>query len=259
MNIPYSISKSALKAQQHKLNHVSHNIANVSTIGFKHKDVQFTELLHNAITDRDVRLAEEINEPSLNAGVKLGESKSSFTQGGLTQTNDPFHLAIAGNGFFGVTTADGERMLTRDGAFHLNTEGQIVNDRGDALELTNAMPVNGLTLGEVSINEYGDVWITNNGQEVAVGQIALFLPPDHTAVTEAGGNMYRVNEGVVLLNSLDNPEAFGLIERGYIEESTVDLAQSMTDMILSQRAYSLNSKVLQSTDEIYSLINQFSS
>lgn len=257
MRIPYNISKSALQAHQHKLNHVSHNIANVSTTGYKHKDVQFTELIHNAVTEQDVRLSEDIENPSLNTGVKMAASKNSFTQGGLTQTNDPFHLAVAGNGFFGVRNAEGEMFLTRDGAFHLSTEGQIVNDRGDVVELTNAIPDNVLTTGEVSIGKNGDITVLTDGQTNTVGQVSLFLPPHHTAITEAGDNMYRVTEGAEILSSAADPEAFGTVTSGYLEGSTVDLAQSITDMMMSQRAYSLNSKVMQSTDEIYSLINQF--
>ncbi|GEK89338.1 flagellar basal-body rod protein FlgG [Alkalibacterium putridalgicola] len=259
MRIPYNISKSALQAHQHKLNHVSHNIANVNTTGYKHKDVQFTELMHNAVTEQDVRLSEESGEPSLNTGVKLAASKNSFAQGGLTQTNDPFHLAIAGKGFFGVRNAEGERMLTRDGAFHLSTEGQLVNDRGDTVEMTNAIPDNLLNTGEVSISKNGDVTVNADGQATVVGQISLFLPPHHTAITEAGDNMYRINEGADVLTQADGDGDFGMIASGYLEGSTVDLAQSITDMMMSQRAYSMNSKVMQSTDEIYSLINQFNS
>ncbi|SFC40899.1 flagellar basal-body rod protein FlgG [Alkalibacterium subtropicum] len=260
MRIPYNISKSALQAHQHKLNHVSHNIANVTTTGYKHKDVQFSELMHNAVTEQDVRLSEESGEPSLNTGVKLAASKNSFAQGGLTQTNDPFHLAITGNGFFGVRNAEGELMLTRDGAFHLSTEGQIVNDRGDTVEMTEAVPDNLLNTGEVSIGKNGEVTVRRDGQATTVGQISLFLPPNHTAITEAGDNMYRISDGVDLLNSAGAAAGdFGMIASGYLEGSTVDLAQSITDMMMSQRAYSMNSKVMQSTDEIYSLINQFNS
>lgn len=259
MRIPYNISKSALQAHQNKLDHVSHNIANVSTIGFKHKDVQFTELLHNAVTEQDVRLSEDNDNASLNTGVKMATRKSSFSQGSLTQTNDPFHLALAGNGFFGVRNADGERMLTRDGAFHLSTEGQIVNDRGDAVELVNDIPDNLLNTGDVAIGKSGEITLSANGQSNIVGQLSLFLPPNHTSLTEIGDNMYSVNEGVELLNPAADPGAFGSVTSGYVEGSTVDLAQSITDMMMSQRAYSMNSKVLQSTDEIYSLINQFNS
>lgn len=259
MRIPYNISKSALQAHQHKLNHVSHNIANVNTTGYKHKDVQFTELMHNAVTDQDVRLAEGNDDSSLNTGVKMASSKSSFNQGGLTQTNDPLHLAIAGNGFFGVRNGEGELILTRDGGFHLSTEGQIVNDRGDTVELNNTIPDNVLNAGDVSISETGEITVMTDGQSTMVGQLSLFLPPHHTAITEAGDNMYRVNEGVELLNAAGGAGDFGAITSGYLEGSTVDLAQSITDMMMSQRAYSLNSKVMQSTDEIYSLINQFNS
>ncbi|MDZ7835788.1 MAG: flagellar hook-basal body protein [Alkalibacterium sp.] len=189
----------------------------------------------------------------------MATSKNNFAQGSLTQTNDPFHLAITGSGFFGVRNNEGERMLTRDGAFHLSTDGQIVNDRGDAVELNAAIPDNVLNQGPVSISENGEVFVTTDGQANAVGQITLFLPPHHEALSDAGQNMYRIEDGIDVLTSAENPEAFGAVASGYLESSTVDLAQSITDMLMSQRAYSLNSKVMQSTDEIYSLINQFSS
>lgn len=251
MNGSYGISKSALQTHQHKMNHISHNISNVNTTGFKKKDVQFTELIHNAVTEQDVRLQEGADGVSLNTGVKLAASKDSFTQGGLTPTGDPLHLAIGGSGFFGIRNADNELLLTRDGSFHINSESQIVNDRGDSLEMEVTVPVNQWDNESLVISKSGDILSQVNGQETVVGFIPLYLPPHSTAVESAGGNTYRVGEGIELLTSNAG------IMSGYLEESTVDLAQSLTEMIMSQRAYSLNAQVLQSTDEIYSLINQF--
>lgn len=257
MRIPYNISKSAMKAHQQKLNQVSHNIANVNTVGYAHKDVQFSELIHNAVTDQDVRVSAENENSSLTAGVKIASSKAGHKKGNLTQTNDPYHLSISGKGYFGVRNSDDELFLSRDGAFHLSTEGQIVNDRGDTVELNGNIPAGLLNTGEVSIAKNGEISITTNGQARTVGQISLFLPPNQEALTEVGSNQYRVNEGVELLTSETAGGNFGEIASGYLENSTVDLAQSITDMMMSQRAYSMNTKVMQSTDEIYSLINQF--
>lgn len=251
MNIPYSISKSALQTHQHKLNHISHNISNVNTTGFKKKDVQFTELIHNAVTEQDVRLMEGAEGMSLSTGVRLATSKDSFSQGALTQTGDPLHLASSGNGFFGIRNAGNQRLLTRDGAFHMNSDGQIVNDRGDTLEMEITVPTNQWHRESLVISKSGEVLSQINGQETVVGSIPLFLPPHSGALESTGGNTYRVAEGIELLNSN------ATVLSGHLEESTVDLAQSLMEMIMSQRAYSLNSKVMQSTDDMYSLINQF--
>lgn len=256
MMIPYSISKSALQGQQHNLNTISHNIANVNTTGFKKKDSQFTELLHNAVTEQDVRLANN-TDVSLNAGVRQTASTDDFRQGALVQTEDPLHLAVGGNGFFGVRNADNELLLTRDGAFHIDSQNQIVSDRGERLDMTVMVPVDQWDRSSLNVSDTGVVSSTINGEHTVVGQIPLYLPPHSAAVESAGNNMYRVMDGVNLIASANAPENFGSITSGYLESSTVDLAQSITNMMLSQRAYSLNGKVLQSTDEIYSLINQF--
>lgn len=257
MNIPYGISKSALQTHQHKLDNVAHNISNVNTTGFKKKDVQFSELMHNAVTEQDVRLSENAEPLSLNAGVRIAGSKDSHTQGSLTHTGDTYHLAIGGNGFFGVRNADNERLLTRDGAFHLSDTNQLVNDRGDMLDVNLTIPADEWAGGTVSIGKNGDISSVVNGESTVVGSIPLFLPANSSDIESAGGNMYRVADDADLLIANADQGGVGTIMSGYLEESNVDLAQSMTDMMMSQRAYSLNSKVMQSTDEIYSLINQF--
>lgn len=256
MTIPYSISKSAMQTHQHKLNHLSHNISNVSTTGFKHKDTQFTELLHNEVTNQDVRLSDNA-EVSLNAGVRMAASKDSFSQGSVSHTGEALHLAIGGNGFFGVRNTDDELLLTRDGAFQINEMGQVVSDRGESLEMDLTIPVEQWDRQYLTVTDSGEILTEVNGQMTVAGSIPLYLPPHSTALESAGGNTYRVLDGVNLIDSRNAPETFGTVMSGYLEESTVDLARSITDMMLSQRAYSLNAKVMQSTDEMYSLINQF--
>lgn len=246
-----------MQAQQNKMNNIAHNIANVNTIGYKESTVQFTELVHNAVTEQDVRLSPNANQVTNGVGVRIGEAKETHTQGSLVESSDPFHLSVGGAGFFGVRNGDNELMLTRDGAFHINEQNQLVNDRGDYLDLTAFVPVEQWQKDQLAIDKTGEVTMVLDGQSVTVGQIPLYLPTDSGSLMPAGGNMFRVAEGANLLNSTVNPESFGQLLSGYTEGSNVDLAQSFTDMIMTQRAYSMNAKVVQSTDEIYSLINQF--
>jgi len=257
LRIPYTISRNAMQAQQNKMNTIAHNIANVNTIGFKESTVQFTELVHNAATEQDVRLSPDANQVSNGVGIRIGEAKQTHSQGSLVESSDPFHLSVGGAGFFGVRNGDNELMLTRDGAFHLNEQNQLVNDRGDYLDMTAFIPVEQWQKDQLAVDKTGEVTMVMNGQSVLVGQIPLYMPTDSGALTPAGSNMYRLAEGANLLNSAENPESFGQLLSGYTEGSNVDLAQSFTDMIMTQRAYSMNAKVVQSTDEIYSLINQF--
>ncbi|EXJ22402.1 Flagellar basal-body rod protein FlgG [Alkalibacterium sp. AK22] len=257
MNIPYSISKSAMRSQQQKMDQLAHNIANANTIGYKKSDTSFRELVHNAVTEQDVRLSGTADNSSLNRGVWTSAGKNHFSQGSLTQTGDPLHMAVGGSGFFAVQGADNLQLLTRDGAFHLNGTGEIVNDRGDYLEVELFVPSNQWDLNSLQISKNGDILSQINGQETVVGSVPLFLPANAQAMESVGGNMYRVADGTQLISSVDQPGAFGSIMNNYLEESNVNLAQSLTEMIMSQRAYSLNAKVMQSTDEIQSLINQF--
>lgn len=254
--IPYSISKSGLQSQQHKLNTIAHNIANVNTTGFKKSDSQFSELLHNTVTNQDVRLADG-ETISVNAGARATSSNERFTQGAFTQTDNPLHLGISGNGFFGIRNNDNELLLSRDGAFHISSDNQIVSDSGGYLDIDVTVPIEQWNRESLTVTDTGTVLSSVNGEMMEVGRIPLYLPPYSTAIEPAGNNMYRVRDGVDLIDSIGSPDDFGGIASGYLESSTVDLAQSITDMMLSQRAYSLNGKVMQSTDEIYSLINQF--
>lgn len=225
MRIGYSLSQSGLKAQQTKMNQLANDIANVDTVGYKQKSTSFRELLINDVTEQDVLLSENAGEIGQYRGVQSGITGTNFAQGALVETGQPYHFAIDGEGFFLVTSPEGNQYLTRDGAFSLDEAGNMVNDRGHYLTIE----------GDVNGDFTIPVYSADNLQE---------LQP-------IGENYFALGDGFAQLGGL------GAVRQGYLEQSNVDLAQSMTEMIVAQRAYSLNAQAVRSTDDIYQIINQF--
>ncbi|WP_208558974.1 flagellar hook-basal body protein [Marinilactibacillus kalidii] len=261
MNIPYSISRSGLKAQQNKLDTVSHNIANSSTLGYKQKTVSFRELLVNDITAPDVSTREGAQNMGLNRGVQSTTTGTDFSRGSLFETGSKLAMSINGEGYFSVQNSNGERVLSRDGDFTLDENKAIVNSRGQFLETNLTIPADAWPEGDFQISSTGELLIQNGNQGlISVGSVPLYNVENPQALIPDGSNGFRIApelEGTVY-SSLQNPAAFGRIESGFVEGSNVDLAQSFTDMMVTQRAYSLNAQVTRSTDDMFSLINQFS-
>lgn len=251
MKIGYSLSQSGLHAQQLKMDQIANDIANVNTTGYKKKTTGFRELLNNNVTLQDVLLADG-SQITQSSGVLSGVTGTHFAQGSLQETQEPFNLAIGGHGFFQVISPDGTSYLTRDGAFELDGSGQLVNSQGHTLFVNMATPAGEWPEGDISVTSNGEIWIDNQN----VGTIPLFLPENNQALQPVGGNYFAFDD-IGLINSIENVEAFGSVQQGYIEQSNVDLAQSMTEMIVAQRAYSLNAQVARSTDDMYQLINHF--
>lgn len=260
MRIPYSISKSGMKAQQQKLDALAHNIANVNTAGFKQKNVSFRELLVNDITEQDTLLSAEVNAAGLNRGVQSSVNGTDFSTGSLIESADNLSLTVNGEGFFGVTDNAGNLVLTKDGQFTLDEGNRLVNRRGQLVNADLTVPREAWPEGELTVSSEGNLLVKTTEGDVQVGRIPLYTVENPQALIPTGDNNFMVSpeQQATLTNSIDNPAAFGTFISGVYEESNVDLAQSFTDMIMTQRAYSLNAQVTRSTDEIQSLINQFS-
>lgn len=219
MGLTLNINKTGIKSQQLALNTISNNIANATTTGYKAKGVRFQSLLDNEITEEDVLLNDVT--PSISAGVRSEVATTDFRQGSLRDGTSALNLAIVGEGFFGVENGAGELFLTKDGTFTMDGTGRLVNGNGHYL----------MTTGE---------------------QVNVYNPANVEALQPAGNNYYVAPNNDLTL--LENPR----IEANRIEQSNVDLAKELTNMMIAQRAYSLNVKVAQSTDDMMSLINQFS-
>ncbi|KRL42086.1 flagellar hook-basal body protein [Liquorilactobacillus nagelii] len=253
-----SISRTGLNGLQNNLDIVANNVANSNTVGFKNRDTSFTDLLENSTTSQDVNVENgQQNKMGMTTGLATHQQSINFSQGSLRNTDSPYDLAISGKGFFGVRGSDGQLYLTRNGDFTRDANGNVVDQAGRKLDIQATIPENQWPQGTVSIGQTGQITIEQNGRSTQVGSIVLYQPTEPQDLQAVGNNLYRV-QGGTLNSSLNGANGLGTIEQYHLENSTTDLADAMSNMILTQRAYSLNSRVLQSTDDMLGTINEFS-
>ena len=233
-----SIGKTGIKAMQFKMDAVADDLANLNTTGYKSKVISFRELLNN-------------NEVSI--GSKSSMEKVSFDQGVFLQSNSDYHMAIEGKGFFGIIDQNDTRMLTRNGAFHMDKDGLILDDNGHALAVDYYIPAKDWNVDQVEISTNGE--IKSKDGATLLGKVLLYYPEDLGSLVSLGEGRYLSNKDMGLYNSVDNKDMFGDIHQHYLEGSNVDIIEALAEMISTQRAYSLNSKAIQTTDEIMSMIN----
>lgn len=243
MNSSLSISRSGLKGLQTQLDVTSNNIANVNTNGYKQKNTNFSELLRNDVINRENEVPNGISR-----GLSVSQAQYISDQGSLTSSTNPFDLAISGEGFFGIRLNDNQLVYTRDGNFTMDAAGDLRNSAGNLLDVNYTVPRANWPEGKPNISEIGQ--ITVNG--ALVGNIPVYDSELSGQLMEIGNNQLASPDGTQM-NRLANP----FIKQNFLEASNVDLANSMADMIVTQRAYSMNAKVLQSTDEMMQRINEF--
>lgn len=249
-----NIGKTGLKAMQFKMDAVADELANVNTNGYKRKDISFQELLNNQIYDEEVLLSDLINYAEINVGSKGSVGKINFNEGNLLNSPFDYHLSIEGKGFFGVIDQNNNLMLTRNGGFHLNHDNTISDDSGYPLVVNYNVPIEEWNNDKVSISTNGDI-TTSEGESRVLGKIMLFYPENLDSLTSMGEGRYLPSENVELYNSIDQGELFGSIIQYSLEGSNVEIISSMSEMISTQRAYSLNAKAIQTTDDMMQMIN----
>lgn len=234
-----SIGKSGLKSSQYKMDAVADNLANVNTNGYKSKEVSFQELLNNE---------------DINAGSKSGVGKINFQQGNFVESPFDYHMAINGNGFFGVYDEEDNLMLTRNGGFHVNANGTISDDNGYPLVVEYLEPLEEWGNDRINIAPNGDI-VSVNDETVVLGKIVLYYPENLDSLISLGEGRYLPSGEVPLYDSIENEEMFGSIEQHFLEASNADVTKSFVDMITTQRSYSLSAKAVQTTDEMMNIIN----
>lgn len=249
-----SISKTGLNSNQRKIDSIADDLANVNTYGYKKKEISFSELLVNEIFDNEVLKSTNINHGVINAGSKSEVGTINFKQGSIIKSTGDFHLAIEGEGFFGIRDKDGNLMLTRNGGFHLNGDNTVSDDSGYLLDIDFYVPLEQTKVDSSSISNNGEITMDINGQREVVGKIILYSPERLDSLISLGEGRYGFSENTILNSSLNGGE-FGSIVQYGLESSNVEISKSITDIIIAQRAYSLNGKVIQSTDDIMSMIN----
>lgn len=243
MNPSLAISKSGMNGLQTNLDVISNNVANSSTVGYKQQNTNFHELLREDTSSRGNMIMNGISR-----GLKTEQGQLNLTQGSFIPSPNSFDLALAGGGFFGVRLPNNELVFTRDGSFRMDEAGTLTTSNGNPVEMTYLVPKDQWGPGQPTVKENGEVLV--GGQ--LVGEIAVFDSNQFEQLEEIGNNLYQLPNGMNA-QRMANPN----IKQGYLEASNVDLAESMTDMIVTQRAYSMNAKVIQSTDDMMQIINNF--
>lgn len=253
------VSKTGLNAQDYNLTTISNNLANVSTTGFKKDRAVFEDLIYQiqrqpgALSSQDSRLPSGLQ---IGTGVKVAGTQKIHTTGSLQETSQPLDLAINGRGFFQIAMPDGTIAYTRDGTFHMDAEGQIVNAVGYLLEPNIAIPdqTNTLTIsrdGIVSVTQFGET----DPQEIGQIDVVDFINP--VGLQAIGGNLFleTASSGAPQVG-VAGEEGFGSIEQGFLENSNVKVVEELVQMITVQRAYEMNSKVVSSADQMLQYLAQ---
>jgi flagellar basal-body rod protein FlgG len=253
------ISKTGLDAQQMQLDTISHNLANVGTNGYKRAHAQFEDLLYQNLRQSG---AQETQQNTLPAGLQLGTgvrpvgTARVFTQGNLNRTENPMDLAINGNGFLQVQMPDGTTAYTRDGALRIDSQGQLVTANGFPIVPAITLPANATT---VTVGADGVVTALTPGATapVQVGQIqtASFVNPG--GLDPAGQNLFRetVASGTPAVGA-PGLNGHGTLSQGFVETSNVNVVEELVSMIQTQRAYEINSKAIQTSDQMLGRLAQ---
>jgi flagellar basal-body rod protein FlgG len=252
---------SGMNAQQANIDNVAHNLANVNTAGFKKSRVEFEDLVYQQIKAPGTPTSQEGEAPiGLDAGLgaRAVATARNFSAGNLRSTSAPLDLAIEGQGFFQLALPGGETGYTRAGAFHLNGQGQLVTAEGLQLQPQISIPANAIT---VSVSKDGIVSATVAGQTdpQQLGTIELAMFQNAAGLQARGGNIF-----VATIASGDpttgvpGSEGLGTIAQGFLEDSNVSVVEEMVNMILGQRAYEANSRVIRAADEMLQQVNSLS-
>lgn len=249
---------SGMNAQQANIDNVAHNLANVNTVGFKKSRVDFEDLVYQQIKVPGTPTSIEGETPvGLEAGLgaRVLSSVRNFTPGNLRSTSGALDLAIEGQGFFQVRLPGGETGYTRAGALHLNAEGEIVTADGFPLEPGITIPANATS---VSISKDGIVSVAlpgeNAPQQVGTIELAMFQNP--AGLQARGGNVFlATGASGEPTTGVPGTDGLGTIAQGFLEDSNVSVVEEMVNMILGQRAYEANSRVVRAADEMLSQVN----
>jgi flagellar basal-body rod protein FlgG len=257
MNQALWIAKTGLDAQQTRMEVVSNNIANVSTTGFKRERAVFEDLLYQNISQVGANSTQDTQLPSgfsIGTGVRVVATEKLHSQGNLTNTGNPLDLAVQGKGFFQILMPDGSLAYTRDGSFQVNQDGQLVTSSGYQVQPAITVPEGAQS---VTVGSDGTVSVLLPGSAAAtqVGSLQLtnFINP---AGLQAIGQNLLLESGASGAPQTGTPglNGLGTLLQGSVESSNVNIAEELVNMIETQRAYEMNSKAIQSADQMLQFV-----
>lgn len=254
-----NVAKTGMTAQDTNLKVISNNLANVSTVGFKRDQLVFEDLMYQIRRQPGAQSAEDAQLPSglqIGMGVRTVGTQKLFSTGDIEITDQAFDVAINGRGFIQVTLPNGDAAYTRNGQLHLNSDNQLVTSEGYLLEPEITLPNEVInfsvgTDGAIEVTTAGDPNPTQVGQL----QLADFVNPQ--GLLAVGQNLYQESaaSGAPLVSNAGENGTGHLIQ-GSLEGSNVNSVQELVDMITTQRAYEMNSKVISTADEMLSFVSQ---
>lgn len=248
-----------MMAQQTQIDTTSNNIANVNTIGYKKQRAEFADLMYQTMEYAGTATSLNTSSPTgieVGLGVRPTAITKEFTQGNFKETGNNLDMAITGNGFFQVELPDGTTAYTRNGAFKLDADGNIVNADGYKLIPQIVVPADTTA---ISIGTDGTVSVLQAGQTQMsqIGQIELANFVNPAGLHSLGNNNYintsASGDAIVGTPGLNG---IGEIREGFVEMSNVQLVEEMTDLITGQRAYEANSKAITTSDQMLQTVNQ---
>jgi flagellar basal-body rod protein FlgG len=250
---------SGMSAQEMSVDNIAHNLSNASTVGFKARRIQFQDLLYQTVIQPGAAAGAQTVVPTglqIGLGTRPASNEIVLTQGSLANTANPLDLAIQGNGFFQVRQASGELAYTRAGTFHLDREGNVVTLDGEALEPQITVPPGAQS---ITIAPDGTVSYTVPGQTAAQtgGQIQLANFQNAAGLNSVGRNLFTPTNasGDPAVGNPGGQEGMGALLQGYTEQSNVSVVDEFVNLIMSQRAYEANSRVVTAADQMYQKVN----
>ena len=255
-----TIAATGMNAQQLNLEVIANNIANINSTGYKRAKAEFSDLLYQA--ERTAGVPNAANQSivpegaMVGLGVQTAAVRNLHIQGPLNQTGNPYDVALVGRGWFQIQNPAGDTLYSRAGAFNVNGTGQLVTLDGNLVEPNIVVPTDAI---EVKITESGQVFakMADQTQLVNLGQLQIANFANEAGLEPLGNNLFRQTDasGDPVAGVPGDP-GFATLKQNYLESSNVDPVKEITDLITAQRAYEMNSKVIQAADEMASVVSK---
>jgi flagellar basal-body rod protein FlgG len=247
-----------MNSQEENVNTISNNIANVNTIGFKKVRTEFNDLLYETIEEAGEKTSNSTEKSvgiQSGSGSKVAGTRRIHTQGSVQVTNNPYDIMINGDGFFGVQDPKGGVKYSRDGAFNVNAQGELVTKAGHKIFPGISVPPNTV---HINIGENGNVeaFLSDQTEPQSVGQIPVFTFVNPVGLRNIGGNLLAETRGSgQAIQQVAGTDNAGSLNQGMLETSNVSIMNEMTNLIKAQRAYEMNSKVMGVADQMLQTVN----
>ena len=253
------ISKTGMEAQQTQLDTIAHNLANVGTNGFKRGHVVFEDLIYQNLRQAGANSSEQTQLPTglqVGLGVRPVSLSRNFSQGNLQQTGNTLDIAVKGSGFFQIQMPDGSVAYTRDGAFQVDAQGRLVTNNGFVVQPGITIPANAQSVTIAADGTVGAL-LPAQSAPTTVGQLQLVSFTNPAGLEPRGQNLFTETAASGTPNAAaPGSDGLGTLAQGYVETSNVNVVEELVAMIQTQRAYEINSKAIQTSDQMLQRLGQ---